>query len=138
MDKRYVKSPPEWRYIVPYLLVGFIGFCINMIILTVAIWEGVDVHLSILMGISASLITCFILDRYYVFEGGKHHKISLQFVCFIFVCFLGACINFGCAVGLLRLFTWITPHGAALVGIIIGTTFNYIIFRTLIFKEMYK
>lgn len=125
---------PELSYILQYLAVGFLGFCLNMVVLTSALLLGAKVKIALILGIAASTLFNFVLDRHWVFSYARHRSLILQFVGFIFVCLAGAWLNYRCAIGLLGLFPKLWPQVAEIVGIIVGTTFNYLLLRFAIFR----
>ena len=120
------------RFIASYLVVGFVGFCANMLVLTVALKMGVAVKVAIIQGIVTSTLLNFILDRHVVFPHARHRALAGQFIGFILVCLLGALVNYIVALSLLFLFF---PQLAELFGIIVGTSFNYVLLRFVVFKR---
>lgn len=123
----------EWETIGPFLAVGFIGFCLNMVLLTVALWAGVKVQAAILLGIAASTLCNFMLDRHWVFSHTRKRSIVPQFVGFLLTCLLGAAANYSTALGVLLLFPSLLPQFAELAGILVGTSLNYVVLRFYIF-----
>ncbi len=125
----------EWRFIWPYLAVGFIGFCLNMTLLTLGLWAGVPVRPALLLGIAASTCCNFMLDRHWVFSHARERAVAPQFIGFLCVCLLGAGLNYATAATLLKHIPWLLPQVAEWAGILVGTSFNYLLLRFFIFKR---
>lgn len=125
----------EWRFIWPYLWVGFLGFCLNMGVLTLALYFGLPVKPALAFGIAASTLSAFFLDRHMVFSHARGRDLLQQFGGFIVVCLLGAALNYICATTLLYYFPTLLPHVAEWFGILVGTTFNYLLLRFWVFHH---
>jgi len=130
-----LKSHPELTYIVQYLAVGFLGFCLNMLVLTFFLMTGVGVRGALISGIAASTLFNFSLDRHVVFSHARHQTFAWQFLGFILTCLAGAWLNYKCAMAILAVFPKLIPHIAELAGIIVGTAFNYLLLRFIIFRK---
>jgi putative flippase GtrA len=133
--KTLLKKVSEWNPIILFLFVGFIGFCVNMAVLTFALWEGVDYRIAIISGIVASTVLLFVLDRHFVFSHASHRAVTPQLIGFLIVCFLGGVLNYLVSIFLLFLFPGLMVQLAELVGIIVGATFNYFCLCYMVFKK---
>lgn len=130
-----LKSHPEVCYILQFLAVGFLGFCLNMLFLTIALMAGVGIRVSLVSGIAASTLFNFALDRHVVFSYASHRGFFWQFLGFILTCVAGAWINYSIAMAILSAFPRLLPHIAELAGILIATAFNYLLLRYFIFRK---
>lgn len=130
-----LKSHPEISYIVQFLGVGFLGFCLNMLVLTFTLMAGVGLRASLISGITASTLFNFALDRHVVFSYARHRAFVWQFLGFILTCVAGASINYSTAMAILTAWPKLLPHIAELAGIIIATAFNYLLLRYIIFRK---
>lgn len=131
----FFKGSPELDLVLQFLAVGFLGFLTNMTLLTIALHYGIDVRFAIMLGITASTIVNFVFDRGFVFPHARRRAFLGQFMGFALVCLCGATLNFACATELLYQFPQLLPQLAELGGILVGTTFNYLFLRLLIFKH---
>lgn len=131
----YLYRYPESSYLLQFLVVGFLGVGVNLAVLTLALWAGVPVKLAIILGIAVSMVFNFALDRRFTFSYARHGKISQQFVGFVAVCLIGSLLNYLSAIWLLKRFPHLLPQLAELVGIVVGTFFNYSLSRFLIFRK---
>jgi putative flippase GtrA len=130
-----LKIHSEWKSIFLFLAVGFLGFCLNITILTIALWVGIDVKKAIVMGITASTLLLFFIDRSFVFSYASHKAATPQLFGFIMVCIAGGELNYLISMSLLTLFPSLLAQIAETVGIIVGVIFNYIFLRLLVFKK---
>lgn len=134
----YLFLYPESSYLLQFLVVGFLGIGVNLGVLTLALWAGIAVKLAIILGIAVSMVFNFALDRRFAFSYARNGKISQQFVGFVTVCLLGSLLNYLSAIWLLKRFPSLLPQLAELVGISVGTFFNYTLSRFLIFRKVSK
>lgn len=133
--KNFLKRVLEWNPIILFLVVGFLGFCVNMAVLSFALWEGVDYRLAIILGITASTTLLFALDRHFVFADSRHKDVTPQLIGFLVVCFIGGVLNYLVTIALLSLSPELKVQAAEWVGIIVGATFNYFCLRYMVFKK---
>lgn len=130
-----LKSHPELSYILQFLAVGFLGFCLNMLVLTFTLMAGAGIRASLISGITASTLFNFTLDRHIVFSYASHRGFLWQFLGFILTCVAGAWINYSTAMAILTACPKLLPHLAELAGIIVATAFNYVVLRYAIFRK---
>lgn len=135
LRRLYIYRFPEWAHLSQFIVVGALGVIVNLAVLTILLWLGVSTKLAILSGIAVSLIFNFLLDRRFTFSYARNGKISNQFAGFVAVCLIGAAINFQCAITLLNWFPDLKPQLAEIVGIGVGTLFNYTLSRYLVFRK---
>ncbi len=129
------KKCSEWNSIALFITAGFLGFCLNMSILTLALWQGITVKIAIVLGISTSTMFLFILNRHFVFSHARDKNIKFQFFGFITVCFFGGLINYFSATTLLETFPWLMAQVAEVAGLIIGAIFNFFLLRYFVFAK---
>ncbi|MBA3603126.1 MAG: GtrA family protein [Parachlamydiaceae bacterium] len=106
-----------------------------MVILTIALWQEVNLKLSIILGITASTTLLFLLDRHFVFSYARHKRVTPQIFGFILACFIGGALNYFSTIGLLSTFSGLLPQIAEIGGLIIGAIFNYFFLRYLVFRK---
>lgn len=134
LRRLYLYKYPEFTYLSQFLVVGFSGVFVNLFVLTMALLADFNVNVSIFLGIAISMIWNFSLDRRFVFPYARHKTIFYQFIGFICVCIGGAFLNYQTALKLLHLYPDLLPQVAELGGILVGTSFNYLLSRFLIFR----
>lgn len=135
MYKIVLEKSLKWNSVALFLLVGFLGFCLNMAILTIALWGGMDVKIAIILGITASTTLLFALDRHFVFSHARHKSVTPQLIGFLIACLIGGMFNYYATTFLLTEFSWLMPQVAEIFGLIVGAIFNYFFLRYLVFKK---
>ena len=138
LRRLFLYSYPETSYLLQFMAIGFLGIFVNLFFLTIALREGFEIETSIIIGIGASIVSNFVLDRRFAFSYARQGKISSQFLGFVAVCLIGAFINFHIAMAILTYFPSTVPQIAELAGIFIATFFNYSICRFFIFNKDQK
>lgn len=135
LRRLYIFKYPEWAYLSQFLVVGIMGIFLNLGVLSLALMMGASVTLSLILGISVSLIFNFYLNRRFSFSYSRKGKISTQFIGFAFVCLLGAILNLQTAILSLSYFPNMSPQVAEIIGIAVATLFNYTLSRYVIFRD---
>jgi dolichol-phosphate mannosyltransferase len=93
---------------------------------------NVPSQLALAGGIIVSLVTNFLLNRRFTFSYARQGSIVPQFIGFVGACSLGVLVNYITAV-LLK--PYMVIQLAALVGIVAGMGFNFLLSRFVIFKH---
>lgn len=127
-------SYPEWGRVINFLAVGALGFIWNLTVLTILLWAGIAVNISIGMGIATSTLINFFFDRHLVFSYARNGRLFWQFLGFVFVCVCGAMINYFISIELLTNYNWIIPQAAVIAGAVVAVVFNYICLRLFVFR----
>jgi putative flippase GtrA len=130
-----IEKMSNWKPVTLFLVVGFLGFCVNMAILSSALWEGINFRIAIILGITGSTLLLFALDRHFVFSDARHQNVTPQLIGFLIICFLGGVLNYLVSIMMLSWIPGLMIQAAEWVGILVGATFNYFFLRYMIFKR---
>jgi dolichol-phosphate mannosyltransferase len=123
-----------WSQLAQFLFVGGLGTVVNLAAFTAFNKLGVPMHAGYAAAIFLSMCFNFVLNRTFSFSHARHRAWPRQFVSFLAASSLGALINYGTMVFLVAHLRGIRPELAALVGIAVGTGFNFVASRYLIFR----
>jgi dolichol-phosphate mannosyltransferase len=124
---------------VQFAVVGLSGVVVNLAIISALVALSVPDALAVAVGIAVSVITNFLLNRWFTFSYARNRPIGKQFVGFVLASATGAAVNF--VVTLLASTRWpgLPIQVAALCGIAAGMVLNYLANQFLIFRrKMYN
>ncbi len=124
-----------WAKFVQFVIVGLSGIFVNLLVLTICLWFGYSVKLSIIIAIIVSMMSNFILNRQFTFSYVRHKPIVKQFFGFCGASSVGAVVNYFTTISILTTFPYFYPQIAALVGVLAGTGFNFSLNHYFIFKD---
>ncbi len=135
LRRLYIYKFGTWSHLAQFLVVGASGVVVNLLVLYALVWMGVLEPLAVAGGIAVSLVTNFLLNRRFSFSYARSQPLMKQFVGFAGACSIGALVNY--IVTLAVLSGWeATPLWlAAMVGIVAGMGFNFIISRYMVFRS---
>ena len=125
---------PEWRYIVGFAMAGGVSLIVNLSCLTIARWCGADPYTAIAVGLLASVVSSFLLNRQFTFGRRGKRPIWRQFAGFVGTSAVGIVVNYGVAIALVTIFHTVSPQWPAMGGMFVGTILNYLASRWLIFR----
>jgi dolichol-phosphate mannosyltransferase len=125
---------PFWSHALQFGLVGGLGVVVNLVVLTVLLWCGVDVNWAVLGAIALSMVSNFALNRRFTFYDARGGSLPRQFVAFIASCSLGAGINYAITLTMLHAVPDLWPQIASLAGIAGGLVFNFAMSRYFVFR----
>jgi dolichol-phosphate mannosyltransferase len=134
LRRLYIFKYGAWTQLAQFLFVGGMGTVVNLVALTLFIKMGMPVRAGVAAAIFASMCFNFVLNRRFSFSAARHRAWPRQFVSFIAASSVGALINYGVTVVLLHRIPDMRPQMAALIGIAIGTGFNFAASRYLVFR----
>jgi dolichol-phosphate mannosyltransferase len=134
LRRLYMFKYGAWTQLAQFLFVGGMGTVVNLVALTVLLRVGLAKNVAIGAAIFVSMCFNFVLNRRFSFSAARHRAWPVQFVRFLAASSIGALINYGATVVLLNRMPAMRPQLAALVGIAIGTGFNFVASRYLVFR----
>lgn len=123
-----------WSQLAQFLVVGGLGTLVNLIVLTALLAIGLPKQAAIAGGIAVSVCFNFVLNRRFSFAEARQSSWWRQFLRFVAASSLGALINYLTASAVLDRAPELRPQIAALFGIAVGTAFNFIASRYLVFR----
>jgi dolichol-phosphate mannosyltransferase len=134
LRRLYIFKYGVWSQLMQFLFVGGMGTIVNLVALTVLLKGGVGMRTAVAAAIFVSMCFNFVLNRRFSFSATRHRAWPRQFLSFIAASSVGALINYAVTVFIhTRAPQW-GPQLAALVGIAVGTAFNFGASRYLVFR----
>jgi dolichol-phosphate mannosyltransferase len=127
---------PSLSYLAQFLAVGAAGVVVNLALLTALMAMRVPFPVAVAVAILVSMGTNFALSRRFTFSGARRRSIGIEFLGFMAACSVGAVANYGVTLGVAGNMPALVPErlapqAAALVGVLAGTAFNFVINRYL-------
>jgi dolichol-phosphate mannosyltransferase len=134
LRRLYIAKYGVWSQLAQFLIVGALGTIVNLGTMTALLALGTPVRVAIAGAIFVAMSFNFALNRRFSFSIARRESWVRQFVGFAAASSIGAVINFGTTVLVLSRFPGLRPQGAALPGIAVGTAFNFLASRYLVFR----
>ena len=134
LRRLFIYKYPNLSYLTQFGVVGISGVVVNLLVLTLLLLIHVPVQIAVGLAILISMISNFALNRRFTFSYARGGSIGGQFVGFMTACLLGAVVNYITTIGVLAFVQDLLPQLAALVGILAGTAFNFVINRYVVFR----
>ena len=126
-----------WTPLVQFLVVGGLGTLVNLLLLTLLVARDVPIRASLALAILGAMGCNFVLSRSFNATLPRDQPWPRQLARYATASFPGALVNYlAASVALVRFPAW-PPQAAALVGIAVGTAFNFTASRYLAFKARY-
>ncbi|HOV32910.1 MAG TPA: glycosyltransferase family 2 protein [Candidatus Hydrogenedens sp.] len=124
-------------YFFHFSVIGFSGTLVNLLVLTVLVFLGVTVRLSVAAAIIVSMLSNFVLNRWFTFPHAVKSPWLPQLIGFISACSLGAVINYITVLLLLHFFPLLEhiPQIPAIIGIFAGLIFNFVLSKNFVFRK---
>ncbi|MCA1901750.1 MAG: glycosyltransferase family 2 protein [Candidatus Hydrogenedens sp.] len=124
-------------YFVHFAIVGFSGTLVNLIALTILVFLGIPIRISVALAIIIAMLSNFVLNRWITFPHAVKSPWLPQLIGFVSACSLGAVVNYLVVLLLLHLFPMFEriPQIPALVGILAGLIFNFILSKNIVFRK---
>ncbi len=124
-------------YFFHFSIIGFSGTGVNLLALTVLVFFGIPVRVSVAIAIIIAMLSNFILNRWFTFPHAVKSPWLPQLIGFMGACSLGAVVNYFTVLFLLHLFPLFEkiPQIPALVGILAGLVFNFILSKNFVFRK---
>ncbi|HRQ76491.1 MAG TPA: glycosyltransferase family 2 protein [Phycisphaerales bacterium] len=126
---------PVLASLTQFLAVGLSGTVVNLAVLTLLLWMGLMTEVALAAAILISMTSNFVLNRRFSFSYARDGSLHRQYVSFVAVCSLGALINYVTAIAMIWQWPELMPQLAALVGIAVGTAFNYVLSYYAVFRR---
>jgi len=124
-----------WTQLVQFLTVGALGTVVNLVVLTLLVALSVPMHPAVAAAILVSMGSNFVLNRRFSFSAARHEPLVRQMLVFFAASSVGAAINYVVVISMLSSFPKLPPQVAALVGIAVGMTFNFLASRYIVFRK---
>lgn len=134
LRRLYIFKYLVWSELMQFLTVGALGAVVNLAVLTTLLALRVPTRLAVALAIFISMCFNFVLNRRFSFSAARHRPWPLQFVTFLAMMSAGALINYGTTLFVLARTPGLQPQIAALIGIAVGTTFNFLASRYVAFR----
>jgi dolichol-phosphate mannosyltransferase len=134
LRRLYIFKYGLWTQLTQFLIVGGLGTVVNLAALTVLLHLQVPTRAAVAAAILISMCFNFVLNRRFSFAGARARAWPRQLARFVMASSVGAIINYVGTVALLHWFPRLVPQMASLVGIALGTTFNFVASRYLVFR----
>jgi dolichol-phosphate mannosyltransferase len=134
LRRLYIFKYGAWSQLMQFLFVGGMGTVVNLVALTLLLRFGVAMRPAVGVAIFASMCFNFVLNRRFSFAAARHRAWPRQFIKFVAASSLGALINYAVTVIVHTRAPGMRPQLAALLGIAIGTAFNFAASRYLVFR----
>jgi dolichol-phosphate mannosyltransferase len=119
-------------HLVQFLVVGLSGLVVNLGALTLLLRADVEQKRAVAIAIVVSMIWNFVLNRRFSFSYARDRSIVSQFLGFVAACSVGAVVNYFTTLELWELTRY--KQLAAMIGVLAGTTFNFVASRFVIFR----
>jgi dolichol-phosphate mannosyltransferase len=118
-----------------FLVVGGLGTFVNLAALTLFVHLGTPVRAAVALAIFIAMSFNFVLNRRFSFAIVRGASWARQFVGFAAASSIGAGVNYATTLVVLAHAHNVRPQIASLVGIAVGTFFNFAASRHWVFKE---
>jgi dolichol-phosphate mannosyltransferase len=122
-----------WSHLIQFLVVGFSGLTVNIVALTLLLGAGTPKSYAVAAAIAISMLWNFGLNRRFSFSYARDRPIVRQFLGYIAACSVGAAVNYVATLWLWESFQH--KQIPALIGVLVGTGFNFTANRFVIFRS---
>jgi dolichol-phosphate mannosyltransferase len=134
LRRLYVFKFGAWTQLMQFLVVGALGTIVNLVALSTLLALAVPQRPAIALAIFGAMCFNFVLNRRFAFEHVRHRPWPRQFLGFVAASSIGALINYATTVFLAGHLSGVRVQVAALIGIAVGTLFNFTASRYLVFR----
>jgi len=134
LRRLYIFKYGLWSQLSQFLVVGALGTLVNLAALTALVDVGLAIRWAVGLAIWVAMTFNFVLNRRFSFSFARHGSWALQYVRFVGASSFGALINYALTLLVLRHVPAMPPQLAALIGIAVGTAFNFVATRYLVFR----
>ncbi len=121
--------------LIQFLMVGSSGMIVDLCCYSALLFlMPLSAARAIAIGVAMSWN--FALNRKFTFSEARRDSVGKQYVLFCLACLFGACVNWGVSVGLSSLVPFFQEWKllAALLGVVAGTGFNFLLSHRLVFR----
>lgn len=137
LRRLYIYKYGLWSQMMQFLVVGAMGTLVNLAALTALLSWHVPVRSAIALAILVAMTFNFLLNRRFSFSFARAGSWWPQYLRFVAASSLGALINYGVTILALSRVPQMLPQVAALIGIAVGTLFNFAASRYLVFRAVH-
>jgi dolichol-phosphate mannosyltransferase len=134
LRRLYIFKYGAWSQLLQFLVVGALGTGVNLVVLTALLAVGWPRRPAVAAGIVVSMLFNFVLNRRFSFSGARRAPWPRQLAGFMAASSVGAVINYATAVAVMARAPDMRPQIAALLGVVVGTAFNFTASRYLVFR----
>ena len=134
LRRLYVFKYGVWTQLLQFLTVGALGTLVNLVLLTLFLALGLSVRPAVAAAILLSMCFNFALNRRFSFSGARGSAWLRQLMAFVAASSVGALINYATTLFVLARAPAMRPQLAALIGIVVGTAFNFLASRYMVFR----
>jgi dolichol-phosphate mannosyltransferase len=134
LRRLYIVKYGAWSQLMQFLAVGALGTVVNVAALTLLIAAGMRPRVAIGCAIFLAMCFNFVLNRRFSFSLARQAAWLRQFLRFVAASSIGALINYATTLLVLAYLAGVRPQVAALAGIAVGTAFNFLASRYLVFR----
>jgi dolichol-phosphate mannosyltransferase len=132
LRRLYMYKYGTWSHLAQFVVVGCSGLVVNLGVLTVLLQAGIANKVAIAAAIAISMLWNFVLNRRFSFSYARDGSIARQFLGFVAASSLGAVVNYATTIEVWHLIRY--KQMAALIGVLAGTSFNFIASRFVVFR----
>lgn len=118
--------------LIQFLIVGSVGLLVNLATLTALLWFAIPMNVAVVIAIFVAMVGNFLLNRRFSFAYAREASAIRQFLGFVSASAFGAIVNYFVTVWVAQSVP--TPQIAAAIGVIAGTSFNFLASRYWVFK----
>jgi len=137
LRRLYVHKFGVWSQLAQFLTVGGMGTVVNVLALTALLALGMSMRPAVAAAIGVAMCFNFVLNRRFSFSHARTRAWPRQFVAFVAASSVGALVNYGTVLFILARAPALPPQLAALVGVAVGTLFNFLASRYLVFRSLH-
>jgi dolichol-phosphate mannosyltransferase len=134
LRRLYIFKFGAWTQLMQFLAVGALGTVVNLVALSVLMRLALPQRAAVALAIFVAMCFNFVLNRRFSFSATRHRPWPRQFVGFVAASSAGALINYFTTVFTAARIPGIRVELAALIGIAVGTMFNFVASRYLVFR----
>jgi dolichol-phosphate mannosyltransferase len=134
LRRLYIFKYGLWSQLMQFLVVGVLGTLVNLAALTLLMRTGLTVHTAVALAIFVAMCFNFVLNRRFSFSIARRGGWIRQFLSFVAASSVGAIVNYLTTVFVLARAITARPQTASLIGIAVGTLFNFVASRYLVFR----
>ena len=134
LRRLYIFKYGAWTQLMQFLIVGAMGTVVNLAALSALLALAVPQRPAIAIAIFAAMCFNFVLNRRFSFSASRNRSWPRQFLGFVAASSVGALINYATTLFVVGRVSGIRLQVAALVGIVVGTLFNFTASRYLVFR----
>jgi len=134
LRRLYIFKFGAWTQLMQFLAVGALGTIVNLVALSALLAMGVPQRPAIALAIFVAMGFNFVLNRRFSFSQSRHRPWPRQFVGFVAASSVGALINYATTLFVAGHLPGVRLQVSALIGIAVGTLFNFTASRYLVFR----